>query len=71
MFIDTVGVDNICFETDYPHPDSSFPNSVEVARQQFAGLNQEQVNKVVHDNGRRLLDPSYKRTRALETAAIL
>jgi predicted TIM-barrel fold metal-dependent hydrolase len=56
MFIETVGTDNICFETDFPHPDSSFPNSVEVARRQFADLTQEQVDKVVHDNGARLLD---------------
>jgi predicted TIM-barrel fold metal-dependent hydrolase len=59
MFIDTIGVDNICFETDYPHPDSSFPNSIEVAKRQFAGLNQAQINKVIHDNGRKLLDPTY------------
>jgi predicted TIM-barrel fold metal-dependent hydrolase len=59
MFIDTIGVDNICFETDYPHPDSSFPKSIEVAKRQFAGLNQAQINKVIHDNGRKLLDPTY------------
>ena len=59
MFIEAVGEDNICFETDYPHPDSSYPNSVEVAKQQFAGLTQEQLDKVVHHNGRKLLDPTY------------
>jgi predicted TIM-barrel fold metal-dependent hydrolase len=55
MFIDTIGADNICFETDYPHPDSSYPNSVAVAREQFGTLSDENFRKVVHDNGRRLL----------------
>jgi predicted TIM-barrel fold metal-dependent hydrolase len=59
MFIESVGVDNICFETDYPHPDSSFPNSVEIATRQFSMLTQSQLNKVIHDNGRKLLDPTW------------
>jgi predicted TIM-barrel fold metal-dependent hydrolase len=68
MFIESVGEDNICFETDYPHPDSSFPNSVDVARRQFGSLTQQQLNKVVHDNGRRLLDPSHIPSETLGSA---
>jgi len=33
--IEAVGVDNVCFETDYPHSDSTWPHSKEVAIKQM------------------------------------
>ena len=30
--VDLIGMDQICFETDYPHADSTFPHSKEIAR---------------------------------------
>jgi predicted TIM-barrel fold metal-dependent hydrolase len=55
MFVDSFGVDNFCFETDYPHPDGSFPRSVEAARRQFGHLSTESIYKIVRGNGDRLL----------------
>ena len=36
--LEEVGVDNITFETDYPHSDSTWPNTKAVAEKMFAGL---------------------------------
>ena len=30
--LDRVGVDNVTFETDYPHTDSTWPDTLEIAR---------------------------------------
>ena len=35
--LDEVGVDNVTFETDYPHTDSTWPHTKEVAEKMFAG----------------------------------
>jgi predicted TIM-barrel fold metal-dependent hydrolase len=47
-----VGMDQICFETDYPHADSTFPNSERVARNLClrAGLNEEETYKLLRGN---------------------
>ena len=36
--LDEVGVDNVLFETDYPHSDSTWPHSREMAALQFGHL---------------------------------
>ena len=36
--LDRVGVDNITFETDYPHTDTTWPNSKEVAEDMMGHL---------------------------------
>ena len=36
--LDAVGVDNITFETDYPHSDSTWPDTLEVAMRIMADL---------------------------------
>ena len=53
--IDRVGIDNVTFETDYPHQDSTWPHSREAAALQFGHLDQGQVDKIARNNGIRLL----------------
>jgi predicted TIM-barrel fold metal-dependent hydrolase len=53
--LDAVGVDNITFETDYPHTDSTWPDTKAVAEQLMAGVPQEAVDKIMRDNARRML----------------
>ena len=36
--LDKVGVDNITFETDYPHSDSTWPHTLEMAKKMMAGI---------------------------------
>lgn len=54
MYMDRFGSDNLCFETDYPHPDGSFPHSESVARKLFSDLSQENIYKIVRGNAERL-----------------
>jgi predicted TIM-barrel fold metal-dependent hydrolase len=49
---DEVGVDQILFETDYPHSDGTFPHSRKVAHELFtaAGMGPEDCYKVIRGN---------------------
>ncbi|MCB1271568.1 MAG: amidohydrolase, partial [Microthrixaceae bacterium] len=53
--LDVVGEDNVTFETDYPHTDSTWPHSREVAEAMVEGLTDEQVHKVMRGNAIRML----------------
>jgi predicted TIM-barrel fold metal-dependent hydrolase len=53
--IDLVGEDNITFECDYPHADSTWPDTGEVAAELFRTLTDEQRYKVVRGNAARML----------------
>jgi predicted TIM-barrel fold metal-dependent hydrolase len=48
--IERIGVDNVTLEVDYPHADTTWPNSVEVVRAELAHLTAEQRYKVVRGN---------------------
>ncbi|HVW31429.1 MAG TPA: amidohydrolase family protein [Acidimicrobiia bacterium] len=52
--IDTIGVDNVMIETDYPHTDSTWPNCIEVAHKQVAGLSDDVKLKVLQTNAARV-----------------
>jgi predicted TIM-barrel fold metal-dependent hydrolase len=52
--IDLIGEDNICFETDYPHNDSTWPKSQEKARKLTSELTAIQRAKILRINGSRL-----------------
>jgi hypothetical protein len=47
-----IGMDQICFETDFPHADSTFPRSREVAQQicAKAGLNDDEIYQLIRGN---------------------
>jgi len=53
--LESVGVDNITFETDYPHSDSTWPHSLKVAMDIMEGLDDETVMKIVRTNAIRML----------------
>jgi len=53
--LDRVGVDNIMFETDYPHSDSTWPHSREVAQKMMGHLDADTVRKLVRGNAIRML----------------
>jgi predicted TIM-barrel fold metal-dependent hydrolase len=54
--IEAVGVDNVTFETDYPHTDSTWPDSKTIAEGYMAGLADDVVFKVMRGNALRMLD---------------
>ena len=49
---DVIGMDQITFEVDYPHADSTFPHTKETATKivQKAGLNDEEIYKFLRGN---------------------
>ena len=58
--IEKVGPNNVCFETDYPHSDSTWPHSREVAMKMMDGLSDDIVYKLVRGNAIRLMDLDIK-----------
>jgi len=53
--LESVGIDNITFETDYPHSDSTWPDTKEVAEGLVAGLDDETIYKIIRGNAIRML----------------
>ena len=53
--IDEIGVDNVTYETDYPHSDSTWPHSLKIAEEQTAGMSDEVVYKVLRGNAIKML----------------
>jgi predicted TIM-barrel fold metal-dependent hydrolase len=53
--IDVVGVDNTTFETDYPHTDSTWPDTLKVAQELTEGLSPEVIRKLMRGNAIRML----------------
>jgi hypothetical protein len=45
----------VTFEVDYPHTDSTFPNTVGLACEMFAGLTDRQRYQVCRGNAIRML----------------
>jgi predicted TIM-barrel fold metal-dependent hydrolase len=54
--IDFIGVDNVMAETDYPHSDSSWPDSISLMRTQLKSLSPEDQYKVLRGNAERLFE---------------
>ena len=52
--LDSIGADNITIETDYPHLDSTWPNSQEILWQQVGGLDPDDANKIAWRNAAEL-----------------
>jgi predicted TIM-barrel fold metal-dependent hydrolase len=53
--LEAIGVDNVTYESDYPHSDSTWPNTRQVAEEQMKGLDDDVVEKIVRDNAIRML----------------
>jgi predicted TIM-barrel fold metal-dependent hydrolase len=52
---DVIGVDQLVFETDYPHQDSTWPHTVDVVRGFADLLGDDELDRVVRGNAARLL----------------
>jgi len=49
-----IGVDHIMLEVDYPHADSTWPESQEIARTLLEGVPDDEVELITHGNAERL-----------------
>jgi predicted TIM-barrel fold metal-dependent hydrolase len=52
--LDVLGEDNVTFETDYPHSDSTWPHTLQIAQEQMKGLDDATIQKIVRGNAIRL-----------------
>jgi predicted TIM-barrel fold metal-dependent hydrolase len=52
---EAIGVDQLTFETDYPHQDSTWPNTVDTVKQFADRLSPEELEKVLRGNAAKLL----------------
>ncbi|MET1048255.1 MAG: amidohydrolase family protein [Acidimicrobiales bacterium] len=72
---DEIGIDNICWEQDYPHSDSSWPTAPEelLAVAQKYGASREEIDKITHENALRWyrFDPFSTRPREQCTVGAL
>jgi predicted TIM-barrel fold metal-dependent hydrolase len=70
-----IGIDNIAWECDYPHSDSSWPSAPEelIAVLEAASVPDEHVNKITHENACRWydFDPFVVRPREKSTVGAL
>ena len=53
--LDVVGEDNICFETDYPHTDTTWPHTAEYVEKVLANVPDEIVHKILRGNALNML----------------
>ncbi len=51
---DHIGIDHICIESDYPHADSTWPDTQAMARAGLAGIPDDEVRKLTWENASKL-----------------
>ena len=68
-----VGVDRMTWECDYPHSDSTWPNSAELLAHSLDGVPDDEIDKITHLNAMRLysFDPFSIRSREKCTVGAL
>ncbi|MGZ4676670.1 MAG: amidohydrolase family protein [Acidimicrobiia bacterium] len=73
QLLDRFNVANVCWESDYPHSDSSWPEAPERLAALFAGVDRRVVDAITHENALRhfRFDPFALRPRERCTAGAL
>jgi predicted TIM-barrel fold metal-dependent hydrolase len=68
-----IGIDNIAWESDYPHSDSSWPMAAEELEEFLEGVPDDEINKITFENACRWysFDPFALREREMATVASL
>ncbi|MDN3357601.1 amidohydrolase family protein [Actinomadura sp. DC4] len=68
-----IGIDNIAWECDYPHSDSSWPNAPEELAEVAEGVPDAELDKISYENAMRWysFDPFVGRTREQSTVGAL
>ena len=54
--LDAVGINNVCFETDYPHTDTTWPDTYAFIEKFCANLTDEQAYKILRGNAIKMLE---------------
>ena len=53
--LEDIGVERVTYESDYPHSDSTWPNTRQIAEEQMKGLDDHSVELIVRGNAIRML----------------
>jgi predicted TIM-barrel fold metal-dependent hydrolase len=53
---DEIGIDNIAWECDYPHSDSTWPSAPEILTKSLTGVPDADIDKITHGNVMRFFD---------------
>jgi hypothetical protein len=71
--LDHFNVDNVCWESDFPHSDSSWPDAPERLAALFAGVDDDTIEKITYRNAMThfRFDPFATRPREQCTARVL
>jgi predicted TIM-barrel fold metal-dependent hydrolase len=51
-----IGVDALCWASDFPHPETTWPNTKESLARQFEGVPESDLRKLVCENSARIFD---------------
>ncbi len=54
--LEDIGVDNVTYESDYPHSDSTWPDTRTIAEEHMKELSADVIEKIVRGNAIRMLD---------------
>jgi predicted TIM-barrel fold metal-dependent hydrolase len=65
-----IGIDNIAWECDYPHSDSSWPDAPEELAKVITGVSDDDVNKISYENAMRWYSFDPFQHRAKETCTV-
>ncbi len=67
--LDLIGEDNVMIETDYPHSDSTWPDSIDVVQKMIAPLSPATQHKLLRGNAERLFQftPAVEPTRRVKS----
>ncbi len=52
--LDVIGEDNVMIEVDYPHSDSTWPDSIKLAKERLAHLPPQTQVKILRGNAERI-----------------
>ncbi|MBU3993814.1 MAG: amidohydrolase, partial [Alphaproteobacteria bacterium] len=71
--IEAIGEDMVCWECDYPHADTTWPEAPEYLWRSIANMPDRVINKITHENAMRLyhFDPFAHRAKAASTVGAL
>ncbi|MGY8804957.1 MAG: amidohydrolase family protein [bacterium] len=70
---DKIGVETICWECDYPHSDTTWPNAPEILFEGLGKVSEAEINAMTHQNAMREfgLDFTAERPKQMCTVAAL
>lgn len=71
--LDELNIDNLCWESDFPHSDGTWPHAPESLAELLAGVPEDAVAKITHENAMRHyhFDPFAHRPKERCTAGAL